>query len=310
MGLTGESSGQQVAKPSSVAPIQTGWIGGAMLTGRNSAQKLLLLTGTAGGGKSTLVTIIERIIGLQNVAELRPEHILERFETFSYLGKTLLTGKDVSADFLQQKGASKIKSLVGGDLLQCEKKGGAHFQIRGEYNMVITCNSNLRIRLEGDNDAWERRILAINYERPKPIQRVVDFADKLIEQERSGILNFFIEGALQHLEELQTHGDYRLGHQQRTRIRSILRESDSIRQFVDGRVVAFSGSDVTSAELSGAYYRYCENRGWHAYPSHEVNRKLPDLMLEIHHASRRNDIQGEGKAQRGYRGITLQEESQ
>ena len=42
----------------------------------------------------------------------------------AFVGKTLLTGKDVTADFLQHKGASRIKALVGGDLLQCEKKGG------------------------------------------------------------------------------------------------------------------------------------------------------------------------------------------
>jgi P4 family phage/plasmid primase-like protien len=285
-------------------------IGGAMLMGRNAAQKLLLLTGTAGGGKSTLVTIIERIIGLENVAELRTDHLGERFEMHAYVGKTLLTGKDVTADFLQQKGASKIKSLVGGDLLQCEKKGGAHFQIRGEYNMIITCNSSLRIRLEGDNEAWERRILSINYERPKPKQRVVDFADKLIADEGSGILNFFIEGALQHLEELKVRGDYRLSHLQDNRIAAILRESDSIRQFVESRVIAFPEGDITSAEISAAYYRFCERQGWHAYPAHEVNKKLPDLMLEIHHVNPSHDIRRDDSARRGYRRVVLRPENE
>jgi P4 family phage/plasmid primase-like protien len=283
-------------------------IGGAMLMGKNSAQKLLLLTGTAGGGKSTLVTIIERIIGLENVAELRTDHLGERFEMHAFVGKTLLTGKDVTADFLQQKGASKIKSLVGGDLLQCEKKGGAHFQIRGEYNMVITCNSNLRIRLEGDNEAWERRIVAIHYEQPKPKQRVVDFADKLIAEEGSGILNFFVEGALQHLDELKTTGDYLLSNNQRSRVTAILRESDSIRQFVEARLMELPVGDVTSAELAAAYYRYCENRGWHAYPVNEVNKKLPDLMLEIHHVNPSHDIKREGKDKRGYRKVALRQE--
>jgi len=283
-------------------------IGGAMLMGKNSAQKLLLLTGTAGGGKSTLVTIIERIVGLENVAELRTDHLGERFEMHAFVGKTLLTGKDVTADFLQQKGASKIKSLVGGDLLQCEKKGGAHFPIRGEYNMVITCNSNLRVRLEGDNEAWERRIIAINYERPKPKQRVVDFAEKLIAEEGPGILNFFVEGALQHLDELKMRGDYHLSNDQRARVTAILRESDSIRQFVEDRVGASVNGDVTSGELCGTYFAYCERRGWHAYPVNEVNKKLPDLMLEIHHVNPSHDIKREGKDKRGYRKVEILEE--
>ncbi len=45
---------------------------GSHLLGHNSAQRFLLLTGTAGGGKSTLVTVLESIVGLDNVVQLEP----------------------------------------------------------------------------------------------------------------------------------------------------------------------------------------------------------------------------------------------
>ena len=227
---------------------------------------------------------------------------------YSFLGKTLLTGKDVAPDFLQQKGASKIKALVGGDLLQCEKKGGSHFQVRGDFNVVVTCNSNLRVRLEGDNEAWGRRLLAINYERPKPAVRIADFAEKLIAEEGEGILNFFVEGALQHLEELSTRGDYTLSDDQSRRVQTILRESDSVRQFVEGMVVRQDGCDLTIPELVAAYYGYCENRGWHAYPAHHARSSLRELMLEIHHVNQRNDVSRDGKDQRGYRHVAFRQE--
>ena len=142
---------------------------GSLLLGRNLAHRMLLLTGTAGGGKSTLVEVIERIIGEENIAELRTDWLGERFELFRLIGKTLLTGKDVPAEFLMRKGASTLKKLVGHDLLSPEgKNSNENFSLRGEFDVVITCNSRLRVRLEGDADAWRRRLMIVEYNHPKP----------------------------------------------------------------------------------------------------------------------------------------------
>jgi P4 family phage/plasmid primase-like protien len=284
-------------------------VGGAMLLGTNSAQRFLLLTGTAGGGKSTLVTIIEKLVGLQNVTELRTEHLGGRFETYAFLGKTLLTGKDVPSDFLQQKGTHKIKALVGGDYQQCEKKGGAQFQIKGDFNMVITCNSRLRVRMDDDLAAWYRRIMVINYDRPKPETRISDFADKLMEAEGSGILNFFIEGAIQHLEELRAHGDFRLSPCQERRVTDLMRESESVRHFIESCVVTSTNDEVTNSELYAGYYAYCARNTWKPGSSKEFNGKLPGLMLELRHAHEAHDIM-RGTNQRGYRRIAIQQEAQ
>lgn len=142
---------------------------GAVLLGRNDAQRLLLLLGTPGGGKSTLMTILESVIGTSNVAQLRTEQLSKPFELYAFNGKTLLTGKDVAADFMSLKSASVIKALIGGDLLEAEKKGfNNRVQIRGDFNVGITCNADLNVRLEGDAGAWRRRLMVVKYDRPPP----------------------------------------------------------------------------------------------------------------------------------------------
>ena len=73
---------------------------GQCLLGDNPSQRFLLITGTAGGGKSTLVNVIEQLVTRQNCTELRLEHMHGRFENSRLVGKTLLTGKDVKAGFL------------------------------------------------------------------------------------------------------------------------------------------------------------------------------------------------------------------
>jgi Predicted ATPase len=97
------------------------WCGLALI-GENLAQKIVILTGTPGGGKGTLIQIINGIIGQINLAALRPQLLGERFEVGRFLGKTLLYGADVPENFLNQRGASILKSLTGGDPVTLEFK--------------------------------------------------------------------------------------------------------------------------------------------------------------------------------------------
>jgi len=90
------------------------WCGLALI-GINLAQRLIILTGTAGGGKGTFIRVLNGIIGPTNVGTLRPDLLCERFELGRLLGKSLLYGADVAENFLNCKGASVLKALTGGD---------------------------------------------------------------------------------------------------------------------------------------------------------------------------------------------------
>jgi P4 family phage/plasmid primase-like protien len=280
---------------------------GSLLLGRNTAQRILLLTGTAGGGKSTLVEILEKIIGLENVTELRTDFLGERFELFRYIGKTLLTGKDVPAEFLMRKGASTLKKLVGGDLLTPEgKNSNGCFEMRGDFNALITCNSRLRVRLEGDADAWRRRLMVIEYNKPKPTHRIANFADVLLKQEAEGILLWMVQGARAHSAELQSNGDFVLTKKQQERVETLLAESDSLREFVRTCVVPAENSEsVTVEELGHAYAAFCAAYDYHALNTVAVEKQIGDLMLEIHDATKRHDLKKDWGCQRGFKGFQI-----
>ena len=280
---------------------------GCVLLGNNSAQRILLLIGTPNGGKSTLIEIIEKVIGEQNVAQIRTKHLNKQFELYKFLGKTLLTGKDVGGEFLSEEGAEVLKALVGNDLLDAEKKyGNEQFQLRGNFNMAITCNSKLRVKLEGDAGAWQRRLMIINYSKPKPKERITEFADKLIAAEGPGILNWMIEGAIKFLAEERAHGDFQLTAEQKGRVEVLLAESDSVRQFVQDRVQVVKGQTVTVTELQAAYFEYCEEMGWHAFRPQDFRSGITDLMLEVHRVGKSHDIsRGMKDTNRGFRNVTI-----
>jgi P4 family phage/plasmid primase-like protien len=280
---------------------------GQCLLGYNPSQTILLISGTPGGGKSTLVSIIEKIIGLHNVAQLKMGLLCERFENASFVGKTLLTGKDVPGNFLNNPGgASVLKALVGADRLSVEQKNlKRRIEIRGEFNIIITSNARLHVRLDSDIGAWKRRLLIIEFEQAAPNKPIAHLDDILITEEGAGILNWMIEGAVKLFHDLDQYGRIQLSKEQSQRVEGLLAESDSIRSFVLNCVEVRHGSDVTTAELIEAYTAYCEGRGWRAETVSSFENQIRNIMLETHRLSRRNDIKRNGKSQRGYMHVAL-----
>ena len=115
-------------------------------------------------------------------------HTNERFELSGYVGKTLLIGADVPGSFLHQKGSEAIKKLTGGDLLDAEfKHANGRSKLRGEFSIVITSNNSLHVRLDGDNDAWRRRLILLRFVNDPPKKPIARFADKLFAEEGAGM---------------------------------------------------------------------------------------------------------------------------
>jgi phage/plasmid-associated DNA primase len=279
---------------------------GQCLLGVNITQRLTLLDGLEGRGKTQYAIIQQKLIGQDNVTQLRTQHLGERFELFRFLRKTLLIGVDVDENFLSSKGAPVIKGLVGGDWFDAEMKGGTGcFPLQGRFNALITSNCRLRVRLQGDVGAWRRRLLIVRYEAPKPAKPINDFADLLIREEGSGILNWALEGLGLLLADVAAIGDIRLTERQRALVDSLLSESDSLRVFLRELVGHADGEALTTQEIVERYAEFCPERGWDPLPITAIHRQLESLMLELFQVCRSNSVQRDGKAQKGFRGVAF-----
>lgn len=284
---------------------------GQCLLGLNLSQTFLVLRGTAGAGKSTLANVIEEVIGRHNVTELRVPHLTERFELIRFVGRTLLSGKDVPGDFLNTKPAHVLKALVGGDTLEGEvKNGNESFSIKGRVNVLISTNTRLRVKLDSDGGAWRRRMLIVDYLLPEPAKPIRDFDALLVREEGEGILRWAVEGAIQLMRELDETGKMHLTDKQQRRIDDLLSESDSVRSFVRECIESSHGSEVTVYALTEAYRDYCEEREWEPLRDRQFQAELPDAMLEFHRATKRNDVRHDGKSVRGFRGVKLRNSSE
>lgn len=279
---------------------------GLALLGENLIQRFLILDGEPGRGKSQYGIVLQHLVGRENVTQLRTRHLEERFELFRYIRRTMLVGVDVDADFLSSKGASTIKGLVGGDLMDAEQKGGTGiFQIEGKFNMLMTSNCRLKVKLQGDVGAWRRRMLIVRYESPPPKVKIPNFGELLIREEGPGILNWALEGLRMLLKDIEETGDIRLTDRQSGVVDSLLAESDSLRFFLRECVKRDKGSDLTVSEIIQAYAHYCPDKGWDPLPESRIGSQLGSLMLELFQTAKSNSCQRDGRATRGFRGVAF-----
>lgn len=277
---------------------------GRQLFAGNYAQIISILQGEGGSGKSVLISIIEAIIGPSRFGYLRSHQLTGRFETHGFLEKSTLVGKDVLPDYLNNHGAAVIKSLTGADRVQVEQKYGGKHDMRGLFYVIITTNSRLKIKLQGDMSAWKRRLVIYEFSRKIPDKIIHNFDQVLLQEEGDGILKFLIDGYLAHRVELREHGTLQLTEAQQQRVNNWLEESDALRAFARQNIRAGLGS-ITVHEAWAAFTSFARARGWKLPTETQFQRELPAVMLELFSAKNDNHVRRNAVEVHGYKNVTL-----
>jgi phage/plasmid-associated DNA primase len=283
------------------------WCGLALIS-ENLAQRILILIGTPGGGKGSFVRVLSGVIGQINIASLRPQLLGERFELGRFVGKTLLYRADVPENFLNQRGASVLKSLTGYDPMTLEfKKSNESPFIICKFNVIVTCNSRLTVHLEGDTEAWRRRLAIVDYHKAKPKQVIADLDRQILATEASGVLNWMIQG----LDKIRADGwQLNLTNGQQTTVDNLLLESDGHNLFAREALIRADGGQLTVQDCFAAYVEFCSERGWTTLTRNKFASQIGDVVARTYGITVRNDIKdSNGRAQRGWKGLELRDKS-
>jgi phage/plasmid-associated DNA primase len=282
---------------------------GQCLLGRNLTQRFGILDGVGASSKGSFVLVISGVIGPKNVYELRTKMLAERFEIGRMIGRTLLVGSDVKGNFLSQSGAYRIKSIVGGDALEAElKASNKRFTVHGIFNLLITSNSRLRILLEGDRSAWERRVFIVRYDTPYTGKRIFEIEKYLLKIEAPGVLNWCVTGLKLLFQDYAKEGDIILTPDQKARVDALLSESDSLRLFVSNNIIKApdpmsngTNYSLTIQEIVAEYIDDCINdKHWTPVSAEHAEKRVPNLMLELFGVTKSHSIPRNGKAKRGF----------
>jgi putative DNA primase/helicase len=272
--------------------------------GINHSQTILVLTGDAGWGKSSLMKILGTMVGWKNVGIVREQLFRDEFELGFYANKNFLFHPDMPTDFLDRKEASIFKQLVGGDPLWANTKGDdGRMTLQGHYPVILACNGKPKIHIDQDTDAWMRRLVVLSFKSPTHEQHFGKMAELILKSEAFGILNWLLEGraklSKEKLQLTQTP-------EQKTRAATLLLASDSPAAFVRSCLVKKKDGELGILDLYARYQEWCQDNHLRSFPSKKFSR-IAKEEVEIGFGLKcRHDLPNEnGKFRRGWKGIAL-----
>jgi putative DNA primase/helicase len=188
-----------------------------------------------------------------------------------------------------------------------KKNGNDTFEFRGDFNILITTNSRLVLRLYSDSAAWKRRLILIDFPASgrDPSQNKPEYAKQLIAREGSGILNWAIEGAAKLIADFQEGKGFVLTSLQQNRVDDRINESDSLCVFLRESIEVKQESNLATQDIIRRYADFCRSRGWGLPNEDTINRWFGTLMMNLFSVQSSKHVKNHfGQECRGYTNVS------
>lgn len=221
-------------------------------------KKALILTGEKHTGKTTILNIISRLIGKDNLAGVSLQDLsLNRFAMSDLYNKYSNIYDELSAEDINNTG--KFKMVTGNSPIMGEIKHGGRFPFKNYAKLIFACNKIPAVNDIAD-DAYFDRWIIINCNKTVDKEKRDPFLlDKILtEKEVSGLFNF----ALQGLNRLLEIKDFSFDLTSKEVKQEMLKHSNPLANFVYYKLIDITGSDsdyyVLVNELYDEYIKYCQ----------------------------------------------------
>jgi P4 family phage/plasmid primase-like protien len=217
-----------------------------------SQQKMLILTGNGGTGKSVLIDLIQELVGIRNCCSVSLQDLNKRFYAINLFGKLLNACGDIPVGIIDK--TDVVKKAVGEDVLLYEKKGKDPSTFRSHAKLLFSCNSVPK-NVEDKSDAFYRRLLILEMDHVIPAaEKDIHLKDK-IRSERE----YAVYRAIQGLEELCQNGQIEESTNSIASVKKARIASDSVFAFLDEMICRKEGSRIDRSRMYQLYEDYCRD---------------------------------------------------
>ena len=221
---------------------------GLCMTRDTRQQKLLILTGLGGTGKSTVIRMIDLMIGRENISNISLSQLSQRFAAFGLLGKLLNSCADLEIEALTD--TSVLKKALGEDTLSAEAKGKDAISFRTVAKMIFSTNQLPIIKGELTNGFYRRLLILTMNRAPERLEP--DFPDRL-----AGDIEYFIRLSVRALERLYERGRIIESPGSVAAVKGLRCDSDTVEAFL-GTVVRNQDERTKKLNLFNAYEMFCQ----------------------------------------------------
>lgn len=267
----------------------------------NYAQKMMIIVGKGGEGKSRIGIILHYLLGesMCNGSLAKVEH--SPFARADLQHKLIMVDDDLRMEALNA--THYLKTLVTAEQeMDLERKGVQSYQASIRCRFLAFGNGNLRALHDRSLGFFRRQIILTTKERPK--DRVDDaLLAQRLREELEGILLWCLEG-LQRL--LANELKFTLSTRTRRNILEAISEGDNVTDFMKSRgYFRFDPQgQITSRRLYMLYRDWCEDNILNPLSARNFSTHLMQNQNRYNIRYSYHIDGGEGRHVRGFEGIT------
>lgn len=274
---------------------------GYCLIPSTKGQKMMLIIGKGGEGKSRIGLVMRSILGdSMNVCSIQKLET-NRFSRADQENKLLMVDDDMDMSALPK--TNYIKSIVTAEgKMDMERKCLQSYQSQLYVRFLCFSNGALTA-LHDRSDGFYRRQIVLTT-KDKPAEREDDpFLAEKLAAEKEGIFLWCLEGLHRLLKQ-----DYRFTISKRAleNVETVRRSSNNIMEFLrsDGYIRFRAEGEASSRQLYEAYTQWCEDNAQKAL---SANRLSSELMQNaaLYHVEDTNNIYVAGRRVRGFIGVEV-----
>ena len=254
-------------------------------------QKIFLLVGSGGNGKSVYLELIQKLFGDRNVTHVEPTGLAKEFERIRLKDSLLNIGSDINSDFSRGEIREWLLKIADGTSIQACYKGMDHVDFIPRCKLVYACNAMPTAEII---NGLNRRMQFVDFpcqyvENPDPDDprqkpRDISLVSKL-SAELPGIFNWAYSG----YKLLRTVGYFTDAPEQTEFLRQFETTSNPVLVFCEDHDF---GGTVSRDEIYAEYKFWCDGTGHKPLSREKFMPKFRDIMGDRITDERRTTING------------------
>lgn len=263
----------------------------------------IFMEGVSNSGKSVLGNFCQRLYPKESVSNIRLRTMKENFGLMRLLGAVINFELDMPNTKLNAEVVSRLKQITGGDSIDVPRKYLSSVTLERQIKFVFA--SNHPLCLDGEDDAFEKRIVYLPFDRAVPDDQQDPYLGDKIWAERNAI----VTKALHYARKL-VQLNYIFPKIPQVDSAEYVVQNSSIKsagQFVQESCERCDPDVVTALEdLYNAYLDFCKEKDVWACSRSAFKETL--TMMELEHTRSRcpgNDMIVRKNPVSAFRGIRL-----
>lgn len=226
----------------------------------NCAQKMFILLGPGATGKSSMLNVIEGLVGEENISNVQLQDLEREFALANLLGKMVNISGDLPA--MKFSETSAIKTIVGNDTNNINRKFRDGINVKLHTRLIASCNTIPPAYCD-QSSGWYRRMLIMDFKNVVPEGQRDTRLNERLDAERNGILLLALKALKTLREDTEEHKPYTFATTELNELalRTYRRDSNSAIAFAEDCLEIGEGYYTTNADLQQAYDNYCMEEG-------------------------------------------------